>query len=149
LENLILWHGRVVVFDFHSYNHRRLGPEKPEDDPAANPEVNIGTGTMNRGRWAPIVGRVITELRQFSYQGRQLDVRENVRFRGGYFPRWIHQEFPDTVCAIAIEVKKFFMDEWTGHPDQDHLYALGQAFQQAAQGVLEELARFEQAQPTS
>ncbi len=40
---------------------------------------------------------------------------------------------------MAIEVKKFFMDEWTGHPDQDQLYAVGQALQSAADGVAEEL----------
>jgi N-formylglutamate amidohydrolase len=149
LESLVEEHGRVVVFDLHSYNHRRLGPDEAEDDPERNPEINIGTGTMQRSRWGTIVDRFITQLQQFNYHGRQLDVRENVRFRGGYLPRWIHEQFSDTVCAIAIEVKKFFMDEWTGHPDQDHLYAIGQALQQAADGVREELARFEQAQPTS
>ena len=38
-------HPRFVVIDLHSYNHRRGGPDAPVDDPALNPEVNVGTGT--------------------------------------------------------------------------------------------------------
>ena len=26
-------------------------------------------------------------------------------------------DFPDTGCAIAVEFKKIFMDEWSGEPD--------------------------------
>jgi N-formylglutamate amidohydrolase len=144
LENLVARHERVVVFDIHSYNHRRQGPDALHDDHAQNPEVNIGTGTMVRERWAPIVDRIINELREFNYPDRQLDVRENVKFKGGHFPRWIHETFPDSVCAVAIEFKKFFMDEWTGQPDHDHVSAIGEALQQAAAGVYEELEAFEQ-----
>ena len=42
----------VVVLDFHTYNHRRSGPGEAPADPETNPEVNIGTGTMNRKKWA-------------------------------------------------------------------------------------------------
>lgn len=45
-------YGRFLVLDLHSYNHRRAGPNAPPADPERNPEVNIGTGTMDRGRWA-------------------------------------------------------------------------------------------------
>ena len=139
LENLVMRHGRVIVFDLHSYNHRRNGPDGPHANPDENPEVNIGTGSMNRQIWGPIVDRFIGELREFDYQGRQLDVRENVKFQGGHFPGWIHQTFPDSVCAIAIEFKKFFMDEWTGEPHHDHIATIGRALQQASAGVTEEL----------
>jgi N-formylglutamate amidohydrolase len=145
LEQLVRAHGRVVVFDLHSYNHRRAGPDGPPADADGNPEVNIGTGTMDRQRWSSVVDRCVDELRNFSYQGRQLDVRENVKFQGGQFPRWIHETFPESVCAIAIEFKKFFMDEWTGHPNQDHLYSIGQVLQRAAEGVGEELESIERA----
>ena len=143
LTELVLKHGRVVVFDLHSYNHRRAGPNLPADR-EGNPEVNIGSGTMYRQRWAPILDRCINELRAFDYHGRHLDVRENVKFQGGNFSRWIHETFPDSVCSIAIEFKKFFMDEWTGQADNDHLYTIGQALQRAADGVTEELKSFEQ-----
>ncbi len=111
-------HPRFVVYDIHSYNHRREGPEGPTADADANPEVNVGTGTLDRERWAPVIDRFIESLRSFDYLGRRLDVRENVKFRGGHFPRWIHETFSESGCALAIEFKKFFMDEWTGKLDR-------------------------------
>lgn len=111
-------HARFVVYDIHSYNHRREGPEGPPADPEGNPEVNVGTGTLDRERWAPVIDRFIEALRAFDYQGRRLDVRENVKFRGGHFPHWIHETFSESGCALAIEFKKFFMDEWTGELDR-------------------------------
>ena len=133
--------GRFVVFDLHSYNHRREGSRGPIADPASNPEVNVGTGTMDRERWAPVVDRFIAELRSVDFLGRHLDVRENVKFFGGQFPRWIHENFPESGCAIAIEFKKFFMDEWTGQPDPagKQLAAIRQALAATVPGVLEAL----------
>ena len=32
--------------------------------------------------------------------------------------------YPGQGCAIAIEFKKFFMDEWTGEPDPRELDAM-------------------------
>jgi N-formylglutamate deformylase len=134
-------YGRLVVFDLHTYNHRRGGPNTPPADPAQNPEVNIGTGTMDRKRWAPVVERFIADLHAFDFLDRQLDVRENVKFQGGQFPRWIHETFPKSACALAIEVKKFFMDEWTGQPDITQLEAIRFALQSTVPGVLEELQK--------
>src|SRR5690349_690867 len=39
-----------LVLDLHSYNHRRGGPGAPPDDPAANPEINLGTASLDRDR---------------------------------------------------------------------------------------------------
>jgi N-formylglutamate deformylase len=130
--------GRFVVFDLHTYNHRRDGPDRPAD-PAGNPDINIGTGSMPRERWAPLVDRFIADLREHDLLGRHLDVRENVRFRGGYFPRWVHETFPQTGCALAIEVKKIFMDEHTGELDRTRWRAIGQTLKAAVPGVREEL----------
>jgi N-formylglutamate amidohydrolase len=139
MRDIIGRHGRVVVFDLHSYNHLREGAHGVPADSAENPEVNIGTGTMVRSRWAVIVDRVITELHNFDFLGRRMDVRENVKFQGGYFPRWIHETFPINACAIAIEFKKFFMNEWTGQADVNQLNTIRQALEAAADGVLQEL----------
>jgi hypothetical protein len=139
LERLVARHGRVVVFDLHSYNHIRDGHGGPAGDPAANPEINLGTGSLARGRWTPIVERWLMEMRGYDYFGRRLDVRENVKFFGGNLPGWIHQNFPTTVCALAIEVKKFFMNEWTGELDPAQHDAIGNALARAAEGVREEL----------
>jgi len=49
-------------------------------------------------------------------------VRENVAFEGrGEQTRFIHERFARTGCAIAVEFKKVFMDEWTGEPSPDTL----------------------------
>jgi N-formylglutamate amidohydrolase len=132
--------GHFLVMDIHSYNHFREGPEGSAADPELNPEINIGTGTMDRERWEPLVERFITDLRSFDFHGRHLDVRENVRFRGGNFPRWIHEKFPQTGCALAIEIKKIFMDEWTDNPDPVYMKTIHKALKSTVPGIIEELS---------
>lgn len=131
--------GRFVVFDLHTYNHRREGLEALPADPRYNPEINLGTGSLNRDRWAPVVERFITDLRSFDFLGQHLDVRENIRFRGGHFSRWTHQTFPESACVLAIEVKKFFMNEWTNEADPVQLDAIRRALQSTVPGLLEAL----------
>ncbi|WFU51509.1 N-formylglutamate amidohydrolase [Sinorhizobium terangae] len=118
-------HGRFVVLDVHSYNHRRSGPEAEATRAEAAPEVNIGTFSMDRVKWARVVDAFVKALRSTDFHGRRLDVRENIAFQGrGEQTRFIHERFPDTGCAIAVEFKKFFMDEWTGEPNMEALVAL-------------------------
>lgn len=117
LDAIATRHDRFVVLDVHSYNHRRDGPDgvpSPQDDA---PDINIGTFSMPRDYWAPVLDPVIAAMRGFEFNGRQLDVRENVAFQGkGALTRFVHERYPQRGCAIAIEFKKFFMDEWTGDP---------------------------------
>jgi hypothetical protein len=131
--------GRFVVFDLHTYNHQRDGPDSEPADPALNPEVNIGTGTMDRLRWASIVDGFIEDLSTFDFMGRQLDVRENIKFQGGQFARWTHQNFPNNACVLSIEFKKFFMDEWTGIADETRLEAIRQGLQSTVPAILQTL----------
>jgi hypothetical protein len=45
-------------------------------------------------------------------------VRENVAFQGkGELTHFVHERYPGVGCAIAVEFKKFYMDEWSGEPD--------------------------------
>jgi len=132
--------GRFVVFDLHSYNHRRAGPGARFDAQSGHPDINLGTGTMHRARWAPVVDRVVRELSECEYLGRRLDVRENIKFMGGNFSRWVHETFPETGCSLAIEFKKFFMDEWTGQLYEDQHRGILEVLGQVAAGVVEELA---------
>lgn len=134
--------GHFVVFDLHSYNHRRGGSDAPPADAGENPQVNLGTGSMDRERWAPIVDRFLGELSEFPFPGGRLDVRENVKFRGGNFSRWVHTTFPETGCVLAIEFKKFFMDEWTGEPYTESIEAIREALTAAALGITEELKQY-------
>ncbi|MBB3978373.1 hypothetical protein GGQ64_003607 [Rhizobium azooxidifex] len=118
-------HGRFVVLDIHSYNHRRTGPAADPTDPEKAPDINIGTHSMDRERWAPVVDAFIDVARSFDFLGRRLDVRENVAFEGrGQQTRFIHERFPENGCAPAVEFKKIFMDEWTGMPDPRAVAAL-------------------------
>lgn len=136
LADRIRRNGHVVVYDIHSYNHRRLGPGAPPADPEENPDVNLGTGSLDRGRWGGVADAFMSSLRGRPLDGRSLDVRENVRFRGGHFVDWVHETFPGEACGLAIEVKKFFMDEWTGEPRGDLIPEIGRALADTVDPVL-------------
>ncbi|MEO7244972.1 MAG: N-formylglutamate amidohydrolase [Rubrivivax sp.] len=125
LDGLIAEHGRFIVLDVHSYNHRRAGPAAPATPSQQAPDINIGTHSMPRAHWAPLLDSLMQTMRGFDYLGGHLDVRENVAFQGkGELTRFVHERYPSTGCAIAIEFKKFYMDEWTGQPDPEHLAAM-------------------------
>lgn len=135
-------HGRFLVLDLHTYNHRRDGPDGPEAAAEENPQINVGTGTMlDRSRWAALIDRFMEGVAAYDFPGGRLDVRENIRFRGGACAAWAHRRFADSACVLSVEVKKFFMDEWTGEADHVLLDEIGKAFRAAVPGAEEELAR--------
>ena len=131
-------YGRFAVLDIHAYNHRRGGPDAPPDDPAGNPDVNVGTRSVDRSRWGRLVDRFIADL---SAHPLGLDVRENVKFKGRYLAAWTQLTFPDSGCCLALELKKTFIDEWTGQLDRDRLHSLADALASTLPGIEEELAR--------
>lgn len=133
--------GTFVVFDIHSYNHRRGGPTAEPEHPDGHPEVNIGTGTMERSRWFNVIDRFMRDLSSFESGGRRLDVRENVKFFGGNHARWSHQQFPDSACVIAIEFKKFFMDEWSGEIFEEEFDFILGALESTFEGVIHEVRK--------
>ena len=125
LDDIAAGHGRFVLIDVHSYNHRRGGPEGESTPQADAPDINIGTFSMPREEWAFVIDPLIDAMRGFDFNGRRLDVRENVAFQGkGEQTRFVHDRYPRRGCAIALELKKFFMDEWTGVPDPAELDAM-------------------------
>lgn len=119
-DSLLAIHNRIIVYDLHSYNHRREGFDKyaPVEE---NPEVNIGTNNINKDVWAPVIDTLITSMKHYNFEGRYLSVGENIKFKGGYFGQWLQERYADRVCPIAIEFKKFFMNEWTGKANQSQL----------------------------
>ena len=125
LDEIAAEHERFVLIDVHSYNHRRAGPgarATPQDEA---PDINIGTFSMPREEWAWLLEPLMEAMRGFDFNGRRLDVRENVAFEGrGEQTRFVHDRYPGQGCAIALEFKKFFMDEWTGVPDPTELEAM-------------------------
>ncbi len=135
LDAFVESRGGFVLVDLHSYNHRRGGADAPPDDPAANPEVNLGTGTLDRVRWAGMV-----DVFQEGFKDAGFDVRENVKFRGGNFANWVHSRYP-TGCVLAAEFKKTWMDEWTGSYDLDAHARIGETLCALAPRLSAELGK--------
>jgi N-formylglutamate amidohydrolase len=131
--------GRFLVLDVHSYNHRRCGPDQPPEPAADNPEVNVGTGAIEGQGWDHAEGTFVETLADQRVGDHRLDVRVNVRFRGGYLSRWVVEHYPDTACPLAIEFKKTFMDEWTGECDDAHVGQSQRALAVAARVTVDEL----------
>ena len=126
LDTMVSEEGGFVLYDIHSYNHRREGPGGPPAPPEENPTVNLGTGTLPE-RWKTVADAFVETMRQARFNHAPLDVRENTRFRGGHLAAWVHQHYGEVGCALAIELKKVFMDEWSGELYPDRLAELGNA----------------------
>ena len=62
-----------------------------------------------------------------------------MKFGGGNMSRWLNGRYGDRCCAIAVEVKKIYMDEWTGELDEHMAAFIGSALTAAATAVREAL----------
>jgi N-formylglutamate amidohydrolase len=134
LDRVVETQGGFILYDIHSYNHRRSGPQGDPDPIEESPIVNLGTGSLPV-RWKPVADAFIESARGVAIDGAPLDVRENVRFEGRQVAAWVHENYGETACALAIELKKIFMDEWSGEVDTDRLEALGAALLQTTDPV--------------
>jgi N-formylglutamate amidohydrolase len=119
--------GPFVVFDVHSYNHRRDGADAAVAPVEDNPEVNVGTGSLDRDRFGGVVDAFITSLEASATTAGPLDVRENIRFRGRQLAAWTHARYRGRGIVLALEFKKTFMDEWTGQVDAARIDELARA----------------------
>ena len=128
--------GPFVLLDVHSYNHRRDGADQPPAPQEENPEVNVGTGSLDRELFGPLVDRFVGELRD-----ARLDARENVAFEGRNLAWWVHDRYPRVGCVLALEFKKTFMDEWTGELDEERLRYAQESLAATLPGLREELGR--------
>lgn len=133
--------GAFVVYDLHSYNHRRAGVGEPAAGLAGNPDINVGTASLDHERWGDVVDRFVQVAAQHEVDGRPLDVRENVRFNGGYLVRWVHENFPGSGVGLALDVKKIHVDEHTGTPVDPILTELGRALAATVHPVVSALRR--------
>ena len=131
--------GPFLVLDLHSYNHLRDGPLEPPAPLKDNPEVNLGTGSLDRERWGGLAEAFVEQLARQQVRGRPLDVRENVRFRGGELSKWVHRRYGGVGAALAIEFKKVFMDEWSGELDRGRAGELRTALNGVLPTLVEEL----------
>jgi N-formylglutamate deformylase len=124
LDDLVAAQGGFVLYDLHSYNHRRRGPDDEPEPLSENPAVNLGTGSLPQ-KWAPVADAFLSSMREARVGGGALDVRQNVRFQGRQVAKWVHDRYGESSCALAIEFKKTFMDEWSGELDRMRLEELG------------------------
>ncbi len=118
LDELVARHGGFVLYDVHSFNHRRNGPNAAPADPTTHPTVNLGTGSLPP-KWKPVAQTFLDTMNSMTLGGAVIDARENAKFRGRYMAQFIHENYGEVGCALAIEFKKTFMDEWTGHIHPD------------------------------
>lgn len=133
--------GPFVLYDVHSYNHRRGGQDAAPEPPRDNPDVNVGTGSLDRDRFAPVVDAFIEAMSAATVEERGVDVRENVRFKGANVARWAHDRYPGRACALALEFKKTFMDEWSGVRDDARIELLAVALADTVAPVTAALER--------
>ncbi|WP_375263837.1 N-formylglutamate amidohydrolase [Palleronia sp.] len=117
IEESIAQHGRVLLLDVHSFNHRRDGPDADPAPASDNPDIDLGLTTADEDRFGGVVDAFWSGL-EGEAAGREIDIRRNVRFvDGGHWPEWVFAEYGESVCTITLEYKKFFMDEWTNRAD--------------------------------
>lgn len=107
IEKLESMFGGAVVYDFHSYNHKRYEEETPV--------INIGTENIDNNRYNEDVNSWVEQLQQLDF-GSEIDttVKVNDLFYGrGYNLEYITKHFPNTL-VLATEIKKIYCDELTG-----------------------------------
>ena len=139
LAGMVRRWGRILVLDLHSYNHRRGGPDAEPAPQEANPDVDLAVLESERERWAPAVDAFSSRMREVRIAGKALDVRENVKFPLGHFGEWVHARRPGAVLVLSLDVKKIFMDEWSGTLDKQAHSAIGEGIAAAAGAALAEL----------
>ena len=139
IESFISKHNKIIIWDIHSYNHRRNGQNSDFDNNDENPEIILGTNDykyMSKD-WKPLIDKIEHSLKSQAFHGEfknrsisrdSLDVRQNVKFPGGYLSQHINRKYPDNACCIAVEFKKIWMDEWSQEIDEACLSLLKDVF---------------------
>lgn len=114
LERTIQQFGYFVALDVHSYNCKREHTDNPINI-ETDPQINIGTAYI-APQWRMLTDLLVTFMRTQTLYNEDIDVRENIKFKGGNFGRHLNGLFADKGCVWSIEFRKDFMDEWTGEP---------------------------------
>ena len=147
IDSFLLKYDRIIVWDIHSYNHRRMGANAEFDDNEQNPEIILGINNyiqMSQS-WKPLIDFIQDSLQTQSFQGcfpnrslssDYLDVRQNIKFPGGNLSKYINSKYSNKVCCIAIEFKKIWMNEWTHEIDETCFSKLKEIFNHTCSEVL-------------
>ncbi len=102
LENLF---GKCVLYDIHSYNHRRWEREVPL--------FNIGTELIDKNKFGLHIDKWKEELSKVEIAEVKNTILENDVFKGrGYTLEYINTNFKNTL-VLATDIKKVYCDELT------------------------------------
>lgn len=122
IASTIKKYGYFVILDIHSYNAKRESAEEIVDE-TKNPQINLGT-FYNTAKWDKFIQHFAQIMKEAgSTVGENLDIRENVKFKGGNLAQHLIQRYGDLGCVISIEFRKDFMDEWSGEVYKDKVVA--------------------------
>ncbi|MCD8480444.1 MAG: N-formylglutamate amidohydrolase [Candidatus Cloacimonetes bacterium] len=138
IDRMLSFHPFLVVFDLHSFNHRRGGPDAEPDAQIDNPDIILGRNNMPE-EYYPYIENLRQKLDGLDYFGRELDVRCDVKFPGGQLSRWLHSTYPGQLLCLAVEFKKIFMDEWSSKLNPVSIHYLRSVFTEASEEWLKEL----------
>jgi hypothetical protein len=125
----------ALLFDLHAYCYQRDGRQAWHQD--ERPEINIGTGPVNREVFEPAIACFKSNLRRTRIKGQTLRISENEIFFGGYLSRHLSRIYHERLLVLAIEYKKIFMDELTGELYPDILDTLIRDFTLAVDRAVE------------
>jgi N-formylglutamate amidohydrolase len=136
---LLEQHRYALLFDLHSYCYQRETRQAWYED--ERPEINIGTGAVNREIFGPAIKCFQQSLRRTIIQGHKLRISENEIFFGGYLSRHLSRMYHERMLVLALEYKKIFMDEWTAELYPDVLEELIRDFRKAVDRTVETCLR--------
>jgi N-formylglutamate amidohydrolase len=140
INEKVVQHGRCVVLDLHSYNHRRLGPDAQPDSDHKNPEINIGTEHLDKNIWGGTLDRFVEAMKGCPGSEGLTDVRENVKTGGGHLSQWVNLNWPGTVFCLTLEFRKSFMDEWSGKLDPEAFERLQRILDSGMKSILSDIS---------
>lgn len=106
IEKLESMFGASLVYDVHSYNHKRWGRDVPV--------FNIGTECINNKKHAQFIENWKEELGAIQIEGLAIESKFNDVFYGrGFNVEYITTNFSNTL-VLATEISKIYCDEETG-----------------------------------
>ena len=152
IDNFLSKYERIFVWDIHSYNHHRNGLNQPFDSDEENPEIILGTNryAFMPDKWKPLINQIELFLKNKeiseiypnrSLKSTNLDVRQNIKYPGGYLSQYLNSKYSTRLCCVAIEFKKIWMNEWTQQIDNNCFNFLKGIFDNCQDCILTELQK--------
>jgi N-formylglutamate amidohydrolase len=112
LKQLMSIHRQCLVFDVHSYNYQMRHYIRA-------PVFNLGTAFLDNHLYQHLIKLMSWQLSAIEIPGIDVDVMLNEVYVGdGFHAQFVHDNFGKHVALIPLEIKKIYMDEYTGKKDE-------------------------------